>query len=61
MITSAAELRALLQKYMAYVLAVEGCDFVEGGYRGYPGDPVFTPAEWAQLERLSDRNHEDEL
>lgn len=43
----------LLRKYMRYVGECEGIDFVENGYRGYPGDQEFTPEEWAELSRLS--------
>lgn len=52
------DFEALLKKYMAYVTACEGIDFVEGGYRGYSDDPKFTPEEWAELDRLSRENDE---
>lgn len=45
--------RQLLLMYIRYVTEVEGADYIEHGYRGMPGDQTFTPAEWAELERLS--------
>lgn len=49
----------LLAKYMRYVLDEEGSDFVE--YRSGPGymtDVKFSPAEWAELERISEQIRE---
>lgn len=44
----------LLRKYVRYVKDVEGIDFIESGYRGYPGDQTFTEEEWRELIRISD-------
>jgi hypothetical protein len=49
--------RDLLVKYIAYVMACEGTDFIECGYRGYPGDPTFTPAEWSDLDAAATEAH----
>lgn len=43
----------LLKKYIRYVLDCEGCDFIEDGYRGYPGDQQFTPEEWEELQLIA--------
>lgn len=43
----------LLAKYIRYVRDCEGTDFIEGGYRGYPGDQDFSGEEWCALEKAN--------
>jgi hypothetical protein len=45
--------RELLEKYIAYVRDCEGSDYIGNGYRGYRGNRMFTPEEWAELERVA--------
>jgi hypothetical protein len=45
--------RELLKKYIAYVRDCEGSDYIGNGYRGYRGNTMFTPEEWAELERVA--------
>jgi hypothetical protein len=51
--------RELLEKYIAYVRDCEGSDYIGNGYRGYRGNRMFTPEEWAELERVA-RGKENE-
>lgn len=43
----------LLAKYMGYVLATEGTDFVPTNAQDYGFDQCFTEEERAELQRIS--------
>jgi hypothetical protein len=50
---------ALLAKYIEHVGDYEGSDFLSEGKReAYRGMPVFTDEEWAELQRLRDKEYD---
>lgn len=43
---------SLLAKYVAHVVECEGADYIEVGTT-YGSESRFTPAEWAELQRIA--------
>lgn len=48
----------LLRKYIEHVGEAEGVTFLHNERHAYPGFPIFTDAEWAELQRIADKPYE---
>lgn len=46
--------KALLTKYILFVRLAEGTDFLENDSRLWHMEPIFSDAEWEELQRLKE-------
>jgi len=45
--------KALLKKYIKYLIDVEGCNFIDPHDSRYKSDTKFSDEEWSELEKLA--------